>query len=635
MRKIRLVAAIVVIWQLSGCSKFDDPSLQPAYDAALAAKPQPKAAVEFDPNRNLFFGDLHIHTSLSTDAYVFGVRSLPEDVYTFARGGTIEHGAGYPIKIARQLDFAAVTDHAEYIGQARLAGLDVPTTQRPLRELLLDGSRLSISLAWIKSTSFIRYKGFGYGVDEPQPAVNLAAWQMTIDAAEKHNEPGVFTAFIGYEWSAFVDSPSVHIHRNVIYRSENVSEMPFSYLDSQRPEDLWRFLEQENNAGRTSFAIPHNANLSDGNMYRDVDSEGKPITTEYAAMRSRYEPLSEILQIKGASETHPLLSSLDEFANFEIAGLVPGTEESDLDKLRGSYTRDALRMGLQLSHNEGFNPFNFGVIGSSDSHNASSPSDENNYTGKLPMMDGSAGLRTNEATILPASPVTRWGSGGLAGVWAQENTRASLFDALQRKETFATSGPRISVRFFAGWNFDDEILNTPDLVAQAYATGVPMGGQLAQPPAGKPPSFLLVAMKDPEGANLDRVQIIKAWVDAQGNSQEAIFDVAASDGRVADSKTGKLPPVGDTVDVAAASYTNTIGAATLSTVWTDPEFDASQEALYYARVLEIPTPRWSTFDAKTLGVEPMAPATLQERAITSAIWYAPTAADAKKRHGQP
>lgn len=630
MNRCLLVAALSALSFLSACSKFEDPSLQPAYDPARVVKPQPKAAVSFNPNRNLFFGDLHIHTSLSTDAYVFGVRSLPEDVYTFARGGTIEHGAGYPIRIARQLDFVAVTDHAEYLGQARLAELDVPTTQRPLRELLLDGSRLSITLAWAKSTSFIRYQGFGYGVDTVDKDVNRAAWQMTRDAAQRHNEPGVFTAFIGYEWSAFVDSPAVHIHRNVIYRSDNVSELPFSYLDSQRPEDLWQFLQRENEAGRTSFAIPHNANLSDGNMYPKVDSYGKPITAEYAAMRSRYEPLSEILQIKGQSETHPLLSSLDEFANFEIAGLVPTTDATDMDGIKGSYARDALRLGLEMSHKEGFNPYNFGVIGSTDSHNASSPTDEDNYTGKLPMMDGSAGLRTDKATLLPAgaNPVTRWGSGGLAGVWAQENTRASLFDALQRKETFATSGPRISVRFFAGWQFDNEILTAPDFIERAYATGVPMGGTLVAAPQATMPTFLVAAMKDPEGANLDRVQIIKVWVDAQGNSQEKIFDVAVSDGRVIDNDTGKVPPVGDTVDISEASYTNTIGAASLSTVWRDPEFDASQQALYYARVLEIPTPRWSTFDAKTLGVEPMEPAILQERAITSAIWYAPEAISA-------
>ncbi|MFK7733332.1 MAG: DUF3604 domain-containing protein, partial [Pseudomonadales bacterium] len=449
-----MLASLMVASFLTACSKFEDPSLQPAFEPGKSAQIPNKAPVAHNPDRQLFFGDLHIHTSLSTDAYVFGVRSLPEDVYTFARGGTIEHGAGYPIKISRPLDFAAVTDHAEYMGQARLANLDVPTNQRPLRELLLEGSRLTISLAWAKSTGFIADKGFGFGIDKRDPSINKAAWQMTIDAAEKFNDPGVFSSFIAYEWSAFAGPSSVHIHRNVIYRSSNVSELPFSYLDSDKPEELWDFLEEETEAGRRAFAIPHNANLSNGLMYRRVDSDGKILSQDYADKRSRFEPISEILQVKGSSETHPLLSSLDEFADFEIAGL--GVNEGEgLDGIKGSYARDALRLGLELSHSEGFNPYNFGVIGASDSHNASSPVEESNFHGKLPMMDGTAGLRTDEATLLPAglNPVTRWGSGGLAGVWATENTRASLFDAMARKETFATSGPRINIRFFAGWDY--------------------------------------------------------------------------------------------------------------------------------------------------------------------------------------
>ena len=348
MNRVLLIAIFLATSILAACSKLEDASLQPVYAPTLAVDPRVQDTVSPDPNRNLLFGDLHIHTSLSTDAFVFGVRSLPEDVYTFAKGGTIEHAAGYPIRISRPLDFAAVTDHAEYMGQARQADLDVPTTRRPLRELLLEGNSLSITMAWIKTTSFISKQGFGFGVDKRDRAVNLSAWKMTIDAAQRHNNPGVFTAFIAYEWSAFVGSSSVHIHRNVIYRGDEVSELPFSYVDSQRPEDLWEFLQQENESGKTAFAIPHNANLSDGNMYRAVDSDGQPISAEYAAMRSRYEPISEILQIKGASETHPLLSSLDEFANFELAGLVPEVGGADLDSIKGSYARDALRLGLEL-----------------------------------------------------------------------------------------------------------------------------------------------------------------------------------------------------------------------------------------------------------------------------------------------
>ena len=614
---------------LTACGKLDDPSLQPAFDPAKVTLPAKLTVTPFNANKSAFFGDLHIHTGLSTDAFVMGVRSTPDDVYTFAKGGTIEHGAGYPIQISRPLDFAAVTDHSEYMGQAREANLDVPTTRQPLRELLQEGSALAITWAWIESANFIRTNGFGFGENKVDKVINKNAWQLTIDTAERHNEPGAFTAFIAYEWSAFAGKPTVHMHRNVIYRGSNVADIPYSSVDSQRPEDLWKFLDAQNKVGKTVFAIPHNANLSDGNMYASRDSEGKPLTAEYAAMRNRNEPISEIFQVKGSSETHPLLSSEDEFADFELTSLEIGGGEPKLESVKGGYIRDALRVGMELSHSEGFNPFKFGVIGASDSHNASSPADENNHTGKLPMLDGSAGLRTDQATLLPTgiNPTPRWSSGGLAGVWAEENTRASLFDALQRKETFATSGPRMQVRFFASWHYPSDILQQADFIKQAYAAGVPMGGELRQS-ADKTvdsiaPSFMVMALKDPDGANLDRLQIIKAWLDASGVSHEKVYDVAVSAGRSLDAKTAKIPAVGNTVDVKAATYSNTIGAAQLSTLWTDPDFNSTTEAFYYARVLEIPTPRWSTYDAKTLGIEPMSPATIQERAVTSAIWYAP------------
>jgi hypothetical protein len=610
---------------LAACSKLDDPSLQPAFDSASISAPPAMIAVPPSKEKHAFFGDLHIHTGLSTDAFIMGVRSEPEDVYIFAKGGAIEHGAGYAIQISRPLDFAAVTDHSEYMGQARVANLDIPTTRQPLRDLLLHGNSFSITRAWIETTNFVRTGGFGYGENKVDVAVNQAAWQQTIDAAEKHNNPGVFTAFIGYEWSAFAGAPTTHMHRNVIYRSNNVAEIPYSSVDSQRPEDLWQFLHQQNEQGKASFAIPHNANLSNGNMYLAQDSEGNPLTPEYAAMRNRYEPISEIFQVKGSSETHPLLSSEDEFADFEITSLEIGGGEPTLDAVKGGYIRDALRLGLELSHSEGFNPFRFGVIGASDSHNASSTPDENNHTGKLPIMDGSAGLRTDAATLLPGAinPVMRWGSGGLAGVWAEENTRGSLFDALRSKETFATSGPRIKVRFFGGWNFNPAALDRADAIKNAYSHGVPMGGQLQGVTDTNAPTFLVWATKDPEGANLDRLQIIKAWVDDRGLSHEQVIDVAASANRLAAASNGRLNAVGNTVDIADASYTNTIGSDSLASFWQDPEFDPSVEAFYYVRVLEIPTPRWSTYDAKTLGHEAMEPASIQERAVTSAIWYVP------------
>ena len=610
---------------ISGCSKIDDPSINNVLAADYKEFPI-LDALPYNDNRQLFFGDLHIHTGLSTDAYIMGVRSEPNDVYRFAKGKVIKHGAGYPVQISRPLDFAAVTDHAEYMGQARIAELDVPTNTTPLPELLRNGSRLSITLAWLQSSMQMNINGFSPDGEAINKAVNKSVWDLTIAAAQTHNQPGLFTAFIGYEWSGDAGDIMAHMHRNVIYRSDDVANIPFSSLDSNRPEDLWGFLQQQNALGKVAMAIPHNSNFSRGNMYATVDSEGKPLTAEYAAMRSRYEPISEILQIKGSSETHPLLSSEDEFANFELLGESLFTGDNGDATVKGSYLRDALRVGMEFSHKEGFNPFKYGVIGSSDSHNANSPSDENNYSGKLPLLDGSAGLRTDEALFLPqgVNPVTRWSSGGLAGVWAQENTRESIFDALQRKETFATSGPRIGVRFFAGWDFSDKNFEYTDVLQQAYATGVPMGSELNSDGAERPLGFLIMAFKDPEGANLDRVQIIKAWVDPQGISHEKVYDVAAADGRSIDSATGTLAPIGNTVDSSNATYQNTIGGSSISSFWSDPDFNSMLEAFYYVRVLEIPTPRWSTFDAVKLGTQPMQPESIQERAITSAIWYVPS-----------
>ncbi|MBT4519585.1 MAG: DUF3604 domain-containing protein, partial [Halieaceae bacterium] len=526
----------------AACSKLDDPSLNPLGN--VDGRPVPALAERvYQSNKQVFFGDLHIHTGLSTDAYVLGVRTEPEDVYKYARGEAIPHAAGFPIQIDRPLDFAAVTDHAEYMGQARLANLDIPTNRQTVAEILRGESPLKVTQLWVESSNHIRENGFSPGGEAVNNVVNLSAWQQTIDAAEKNYEPGVFTSFIGYEWSASAGSILAHMHRNVIYRSNQVSEIPFSSLNSQRPEDLWRFLDQETGEGRVAMAIPHNANFSQGNMYASVDSQGRAFTAEYAALRSRYEPISEILQIKGSSETHPLLSTEDEFADFELLGESLFTVGDQPSSIKGSYLRDALRTGMEFAHSEGFNPFKYGVIGSSDSHNASSPTQESNYTGKLPMLDGSAGLRTGEILLLPegVNPVTRWSSGGLAGVWAEENTRESLFDALQRKETYATSGPRITLRFFGGWGLSEGMLSRTNMIETAYAQGVPMGGELGSQGGEQSPRFLIMAAKDPEGANLDRAQIIKAWVDGQGNSHEKVFDIAAADERQLDPESGKLP----------------------------------------------------------------------------------------------
>ena len=613
-----LLATIFIL--VPGLGQVDDPGLEPAFDAATAPPPPAGRRVPANADKSAFFGDLHVHTSFSTDAFIFGVRALPDDAYHFAKGGTIAHGAGYPIRLSKPLDFLAVTDHAEFLGTARAAAPDtIPSVRKSLREVLTEGNRIEMTQFWTESVALMSSGAFGAAGANPE--AGRAAWEETVASANRHNDPGVFTAFIGYEWS------SIGIHRNVVYGSERAPERPFSSLDSNRAKDLWLALEAQNNADQPVIAIPHNMNESSGRIYPRESREDMEWTKVEAMRRRRIEPISEIYQVKGSSETHPKLSPNDLFADFEIIdfpeyrGITSGAP--------GSYSRDGLRAGLELAMKDGWNPYVFGVIGSTDSHNASSPVEEDKHHGKLPTLDGSAGIRSGEALLIPASqtPGATWGGGGLAGIWAEENTRESLFNAMQRRETFATSGPRISVRFFGGWDYDREILASANPIRAAYQRGVAMGGDLparidsdAMGPNAAP-RFILWADKDPGSGNLDRLQIIKGWVDATGKSAEQVYDVAASDERSRDPETGLFTSVGNTVDVPNASYTNTIGATHLEAVWTDPDFIPEHNAFYYVRVLEIPTPRMSTYDAKTLGIKAPEPATLQERAATSAIWY--------------
>ena len=614
---------VMLVTLLTACDPIADPTLTPMTVPPVTEMPEVTPLLP-SSLRNLYWGDLHIHTALSSDAFAMGVRALPSDVYRFSRGLTIDHGAGYPLTIRRPLDFAAVTDHAEYMGQARLADLDIPTTRQPLADLLAEGSRLAVTRAWVETMALMHENGFQLTLSGVDTAINAAAWRTTVEAANTFNDPGKFTAFIGWEWSADGGDVTTHLHRNVIYGSGAVPGRPFSAIDGPDATDLWRFLRGERAQGRSVIAIPHNANLSQGLMYRTEDSEGRLLVEAVPQDRSDLEPISEILQVKGASETHPLLSSLDEFAGFEIASAVPG-QKGTLETVKGSYARDALRRGISLAHSEGFNPFVFGVIGASDSHNASSVTDEDNHTGKLPMMDGSAGLRTGEAGLGLAymTPAPSWGSGGLAGVWAEENTREALFSALQRRETFATSGPRISLRMFGGWQLEPALAVAADGVAKSDAAGVPMGSALPLQSGSGAPQFVVFAAQDPLGAHLDRIQIIKGWVDEEGVTHEKVIDVAWSGKRSIDLATGRLDPVGSTVNTGASTYKNTIGSPSLAAWWQDDDFDPDRPAFYYPRVLEIPTPRWSTYDARDLGVEPMAPVAIQERAIGSAIWFEP------------
>ncbi len=511
---------------LTACSPAEDPTLFPEFNSGTAKPIPEKPATDFNANRNLYWGDLHIHTSYSTDAYTNGVRATPDDAYTFVRGGEIRHAAGYGIQLKRPLDFAAVTDHAEYLGVLRATEPDLPLNQRGLRDRLLNDTRLQNS--WMQFRSM-----WGFDLENAivpgWKDISAAAWQEIVATAERHNAPGRFTSFVGYEWTSMPGERN--LHRNVIYRSTAVPELPYSSVDSEDPRDLWAALDAQREQGMDNFAIPHNSNVSDGLMYNSVMYDGMPMNAAYAATRMRNEPLSEIFQVKGSSETHPLLSDEDSFAGFEIYDTQLSQSQDD-SSAKGSYARDALRTGLEMAHAEGFNPYRFGVIGSSDGHNASAPVEEDNYHGKLPLLDGSAGIRMRQSLWMPEGfpGGARWSAAGLAAVWAPSNTRGSLFDAMRNKETYATSGPRIAVRFFAGHDFPADLLQRSDWVSQAYESGVPMGGELLGKP-GSVPQFALWAIRDPGSGNLDRIQVIKGWVDTQGESHEKVFNVAWSGDR--------------------------------------------------------------------------------------------------------
>ena len=604
---------------LIACSPVDDPSMFPAFDAATATSVPPKPLSAPNPHGNLYWGDLHVHTSFSTDAYTMGVRATPEDAYRYFKGGEIRHAGGYGIKLRRPLDFAAVTDHSEYLGVLKTVEPELTLNKRNFRDRLLEDSKLWNTVIFARTLASFDLKNI---LQSGWEDITRSAWQESQDITERHNDPGRFTSFHGYEWSSMPQGRN--LHRNVIYRSSAVPDLPYSSLESEDPRDLWSALEVQREQGMDNFAIPHNGNLSDGIMYGDAQFSGEPMTAAYAARRLRNEPISEMFQVKGSSETHLLLSPQDPFAGFEIYDTQLAASQ-EFSEPQGGYIRDALRLGIEMSHREGFNPYRFGVIGSSDGHNASSPVDEDRYHGKLPMLDGSAGVRLRESFFFPEeSPGGKlWSAAGLAAVWAEENTRDALFEAMRRKETYATSGTRISVRFYGGWAFAKDLTNSLNRDVIAQAQGVPMGGQLPVPLAeGGAPSFAVWAQRDPDSGNLDRIQIIKGWLDSNGNSQEIIHNVAWAGVRGLDVD-GDLAPIGNTVDIENASYTNTIGEDALAAVWTDPDFDPNQESFYYARVIEIPTPRWSTYDAKVLGITAPMPAWLQERAVTSAIWHQP------------
>jgi len=629
-----LALVVFCVGFLTSCEKNKAP--EQAQQAGQAAPAEQR--VEKNPDRNAYFGEEHIHTSWSVDAWLMGNRITgPDDALKYAQGQTIKHPMGYDIKIETPMDFMGVTDHSEYVGvtkEANTPGSFVSKLPEAQPLILKDpNNQADVQKTF---TALVNMMSGAPVKALMAPEVAGTVWKENVKIADENNHPGKFTAFCSYEWTSMPNYRN--LHRNIFFRDcTHVPEMPYSALDSVHPEDLWNWMDSQRKAGNQLLAISHNANLSDGWMYPvDLDSFGRPIDAAWAASRDRNERLVEIKQIKGQSETHPVLSPNDEFANYEIASALLGQKPDGgrVDHIQGSFARQAYKDGLTMQDVRGYNPYKFGMAGGSDSHNTGSPYRQDNFYGGHAQIDGTVDRRMAGVLAFGTLDVRMENPGGLTGVWAEENTRESLFDAMYRKETFGVSGPHIKVRFFGGWNYNKDSLKASDWVHQAYANGVPMGQDLsAMPQGGKgtAPTFIVWAVKDPSSANLDRIQVIKGWT-KNGQSFEKIYDVVWSGtDRKPDKWSGRVPSIKSTVDIEKATYTNDVGSTELSTVWTDPDFDPSLHAFYYARVLEIPTPRWTLIQAVKAGLPPpdVMPLTGQERAWSSPIWYTPSA-DARK-----
>jgi len=574
--------------------------------------------------KHLYWGDTHLHTSYSIDAYATGnYVTDPDTAFRYARGLPIINPVTHEkIRAQRPLDFLVVSDHAELMQlQVRLDEEDPDLLATPTGRRLEQLQKQNKRAVFGEVGQIIQGKGREMLTDLASDKVLGDAWQRQVEMADANNVPGKFTAFIGWEWSSAPDWSNLH---RVIFTSADGATarkfLPYTSYVSNKPEDLWAYLDRTTKETGAQFvAIPHNSNMSNGKMFDRVDSEGRPITAEYARERARWEPVMEIAQSKGTSETDPALSPNDEFAGFEIRNkLLPGTPTPAYP---GSFGRTALLQGLAFEQSLGVNPYKLGFVGSTDSHTGMTSTDEFHFYGKLE----SQITTTDRPQDRGAFPIWELSAAGLAGVWAEENTRQSLFDAFRRKEVYGTSGPRIALRVFGGFGFRPADAKAVDIGAIGYQHGVPMGGDLTKAPRGQAPSFLVHASKDELSGNLDRLQMIKGWVDAAGRTHEKVYDIAWSGKRHPDAQ-GHLPPVGSTVDVKTALYTNTIGDAQLAAVWRDPDFDPKVRAFYYVRVLEIPTPRQSLYDAVALKIDPAvtkAPLTIQERAWSSPIWYTP------------
>jgi len=610
----RSVLSVPLAAALAACSR---PAAVPPASTAPAASSAGDSLPPPNHERNAYFGDLHLHSNYSADAFALGTRMGPDEAHRWARGEELDY-VGRKIRRKHALDFLALTDHAEYLAM-------IPEAARP--QGALAGSSWSQALndpdqaaRFALFRKLVKMAEENVRIEEfEKPELQQTLWQRYAAVADAHNAPGTFTAFVAFEWTSAPGNQN--LHRCVIFKDKG-PQVPFTSLDSQDPEALWTYLEHQRTLGLDVVAIPHNGNISNGLMFDAARTNaGGAITPEYAQRRMRNEPLFEIVQEKGSSETHPTLSPGDNFADFETYTML--LAQSGTAKIAtGSYLRQAYGVGQQIRERIGVNPFKYGIEAGTDNHAGMSSTEEFNF-------QGPHGGTTNRAaaiqSVAEGTPVFN-SPGGLTGVWAEQNTRAAIFSALERKETFGTSGNRIKVRFFGGWDFDADLPKAADWVSHAYRRGVPMGSDLPARGQARAPTFMFHAVKDPDSGNLDRIQIVKVATRA-GRTVERVIDVVWSGNRKPDRRTGRVPPVGSTVDLAKATYTNTIGAVELIGTWTDPDFDPLAQVTYYARVLEIPTPRWTTYWAVEAGVplNPKVPATLQERAWTSPIWYAPDA----------
>jgi hypothetical protein len=612
----------------------------PAKPEAAATSSSAASAGAAPTARNAYFGDLHVHTKFSYDAFVFGTRTDPDDAYEFAKGNPISHPAGFELKLDRPLDFQGVSDHANYLGMLpAMMDETSPAYEHPAAETVRNAETVDERQSIFRALQpYVRFMEGSDPANRDALDLNVVrtAWQEVIDAANRHNDPGTFTTFIAYEYtSAGRGGIYNNLHRNVVFRGDRGPAAPFSRLDSYNPEDLWETMDGWRDSGIDALAIPHNMNGSGGRMFEFEYFNGGAIDSAYVAKRTRNEPIVEMTQNKGTSETHPALSPNDEWADFEIMPYRVST--SILSEPPGSYVRDAMRRGLTIESGGIDNPYKFGFIGSSDTHVSAGSFEEENFWGASGLMQANSDRRgstpaTSEWTgetvddgsgraYRPTTAITNGGS-GLAGVWAEENTRESLFAAMRRKETFATSGTRIRIRFFAG-DLEGIDLDGPDLASQAYQRGVPMGGDLAI--GAEAPSFLVWALQDQLSQPLQRLQVVKGWIDEAGETSERVYDVVCSDGLAVDPATHRCPSNGATVDLTSCEPSSGSGAGELKTLWTDPDYAAGEKAFYYARVLENPVCRWSTWDALRAGIEPRrdVPPTIQERAWSSPIWLAP------------